>query len=398
MTGPFSAVQVANDVYWVGAVDWSVRDFHGYETNRGTSYNAYLLTADRITLVDTVKHGFAEEMLARIASVVNPTKIDVMISNHAEPDHSGELVETMRHIQPDVVYTSTNGQKALQMHYGIGEQVTAVEDGQSVDLGGLTAAFAETRMCHWPDSMVTWVPERDLLISQDAFGMHLASHERFADQLDPGVLHFEAAQYYANILLPLSNFVARNLEKVQAADWDIQIIAPDHGPIWRKDPGKIVGWYAEWARQKRTDKVIVLYDTMWKSTEKMARAVGEGVGDHGGRPTLMSTQVTHRTHIATRLLEAGALIVGAPTLNNEMFPRIADALTYVKGLKPLGLIGAAFGSFGWSGESIKKLDAFLRDMNVEIVADPVTSKYVPTEDVLQQCYELGKTVAEKLPG
>lgn len=394
--GAFNAKPVAENIYWVGAVDWAVRDFHGYSTGRGTTYNAYLIKAEKITLIDTVKQGFRDEMFARISSVVDPKDIDVIVSNHAEPDHSGELAETIRDVNPSGVYASKNGKKALDLHFGIGEQITAVDEGQSIDLGGTSLVFAETRMCHWPDSMVSYCPEAKLLFSQDAFGMHLASFERFADEVDPGVLHYEAAKYYANILMPLSNFVGKSLEKLGGLGLDIDIVAPDHGPIWRKDIQKVIDWYAGWANPKRNHNAIVVYDTMWKSTEKMARAVSEGLGAGGAHPTVMALSGTHRSDVATKLLDAGALVVGAPTLNNEIFPRIADTLTYVKGLRPSGLVGAAFGSFGWSGESIKKLSEFLDEMNIEVVQDPVTSRYVPDGDIYDQCYALGEAVGKRV--
>jgi flavorubredoxin len=394
--GAFAAKPVAENVYWVGAVDWAVRDFHGYNTERGTTYNAYLIKAETITLIDTVKQGFRDEMFARISSICDPTEIDVIVSNHAEPDHSGELAETIRDIEPSVVYASKNGKKALQEYFGIGEQITPVEEGQTVDLGAMSLVFAETRMCHWPDSMVSYCPEAKLLFSQDAFGMHLASFERFADEIDAGVLHYEAAKYYANILMPLSHFVAKSLEKLGGLGLNTEIVAPDHGPIWRQDIEKVIHWYAGWANPKRTSSVIVVYDTMWQSTETMARAVSEGLGDAGAHPTVMALSGTHRSDVATKLLNAGGLVVGAPTLNNEIFPRVADTLTYVKGLRPTGLIGAAFGSFGWSGESVKKLSEFLDAMQVDVVQEPVTSRYAPNGDVFDQCFALGQTVGKRV--
>lgn len=392
----FTAVPVADKIYWVGAIDWAIRDFHGYETSRGSTYNAYLIMADKITLVDTVKSGFRDEMLARIASVVDPKKIEVIISNHAEPDHSGELAATMHILQPKVTYASAAGQKTLDLYYGIGDQITVVKEGQSVDLGGLSVVFADTKMCHWPDSMVSYCPERKILFSQDGFGMHLASAERFADEIDPAVLRFEAAKYYANILLPLSSFVQKTIQKVVDLKLDISIICPDHGPIWRKDPMQIIQWYSQWAEQKRNNKVVVLYDTMWKSTEKMAKAVAEGVIAGGAKPTLMHAHGVHRSDVATRLLDSGGLIAGASTLNNEMLPAMADVMTYVKGLRPKGLVGGAFGSYGWSGESPAKLNAMLEEMGVEIPAAPVKVKYAPTCEGLTECFNLGKAVAEKL--
>jgi flavorubredoxin len=394
--GVLQPVPVTESVYWVGAVDWSVRDFHGYATRRGTTYNAYLILADRITLVDTVKAGFRQEMLERIAGVVDPAKIDVVVSNHSEPDHTGELGATIHIVRPQAVYASVNGKKALEAHYRLGATITAVTDGQSVDLGGASLVFAETKMCHWPDSMVAYLPGEKILFSQDAFGMHLASFERFADQLDPALLEYEAAKYFANILLPLSDSVTRNIEKLKALNLPIAAIAPDHGPVWRTQPERIVDRYAAWARQERGNKAVVLYDTMWKSTEAMAQAVAEGLGAGGARPTLMPVAGVHRSDVATRLLDSGALLVGSPTLNNELLPGLADVLTYVKGLRPKGLVGGVFGSYGWSGEATDKAAAFLKEMGVEVVGDPLRARYVADAEVRGRAFDLGRAVAEKL--
>ena len=392
----FKARPVTDNVWWVGAIDWAVRDFHGYLTSRGSTYNAYLVMAEKVTLVDTVKAPFKDELLARVASVIDPKKIDYIVSNHAEPDHSGCLAAVMDVIQPQKVFASAQGVKALQEHFGIGSRLTAVAEGETLDLGGRSLVFAETRMCHWPDSMVSYLPEDRLLFSQDAFGMHLASYERFADELPAWLLDEEAAKYYANILLPLSNFVEKSVEKLGALNLDIDIIAPDHGPIWRQKPHAIVGQYAAWAAQKRANKAVVLYDTMWNSTELMARSIGEGLAAGGTHAKLMSLHGSHRSDVATQILDAGALVVGAPTINKEMFPTLADCMTYLKGLRPKNLIGAAFGSYGWGGEAGKQLNALLGEMGVDVVADPVRSTYVPDADCLAACYSLGQTVAAEL--
>ena len=393
----FKAAKITDRVYWVGAIDWVTRDFHGYATRRGTTYNAYLILADKVTLIDQVKASFRDEMFARIESVIDLEKIDYLVSNHAEPDHSGCLLETIQAVKPEKIFASKMGVKALAAHYGV-DGITAVADGEQLSLGDATLTFAETRMCHWPDSMVTYLHEDEILFSQDAFGMHLASYERFADELDPTVLQHEAAKYYANILLPLSRFVTKSVEKLAGSGLSLQTIAPDHGPIWRRDATQIVDLYAKWAAQKRTNKAVVVFDTMWASTERMARAVGEGLAAGGARTVLFPLSGSHRSDVATEILDAGALLVGAPTVNNEMFPTVADCLTYLKGLKPKGLIGAAFGSFGWSGEAAGKIRDVLAEMEVELVDEPLRVTYVPDADVLQQCYDLGAAVAEKLRG
>ncbi len=396
MKETFKAVKVTDNVWWVGAIDWAVRDFHGYSTGRGTTYNAYLVMADKITLIDTVKAPFKNELLARIASVVEPGKIDYIISNHAEMDHTGCLPGVIEAVKPEKVFASAMGAKALAEHFGVDLQITTVKDGEKLSLGNLNVSFVETRMCHWPDSMVTYLHEDELLFSQDAFGMHLASYERFADEIDETVLDVEAAKYYANILLPLSTFVAKTLDKAVGLGVPFSIIAPDHGPIWRAEPGRIIESYARWAGQERTNKAIVVYDTMWGSTAMMARAIGEGLADGGASVKLMPMGSSHRSDVATEILDAGAMLVGSPTINNTLFPTLADVLTYLKGLKPKGLVGAAFGSFGWSGEAVKDITAYLNDMEVELVGEPVKVKYVPDAATLAECRQLGKMVAKRL--
>jgi len=398
MSQPFRAVQVTENVYWVGAVDWDVRNFHGYLTSRGTTYNAFLVLGEKIALIDTVKAPFAGEMLSRIASVIEPGRIDYIVSNHSEMDHTGCLPQTIAAVGPEKVFASKMGVKALASHFGLHGQVTVVGDGESLDLGGARLSFLETRMCHWPDSMVSYLHEDALLFSQDAFGMHLAGSERFADEVPAPILAAEAAKYYANILLPLSSFIRKTLDKAASSGLEFRIVAPDHGPIYRRseDIEGILASYARWAAQEPTDKAVVLYDTMWQSTTAMARAIGEGLTAAGVRPRLLSATACHRSDAATELLDAGALLVGSPTINNNVYPTIADVMTYLKGLKPQNLLGAAFGSYGWSGEAPKHLHALLDEMGAETVAKPLRICYVPDADELAACHRFGQAVGQRL--
>jgi flavorubredoxin len=396
MKNTFRAVRVTEDVWWVGAIDWNIRDFHGYQTRRGSTYNAYLILADKITLIDTVKAPFREEMLARIASVVDPGKIEYIVSNHSEMDHSGSLPEVIAAVNPKRVFASAVGAKTLTELFPLDREITAVQDGETLSLGNRSLTFLETRMLHWPDSMFAYLNEEQLLFSQDAFGMHLASLERFADECDPAILAYEAATYYANIILPYSPLVLKLIGKVTAAGLSFRIIAPDHGPIWRKETGGIIGSYAKWAAQKPEAKAVVVYATMWHSTEKMARAISEGLAAGGLGVKLLSMDEVHRSDVVYELLGAGALAVGSPTLNNHLLPNMADILTYLKGLKPRNLIGAAFGSYGWSGEAVKEIEEILAEMKVEKAGEGIRVKNVPDAGVLARCYELGRTMAEKV--
>lgn len=396
MAGPYEAVKVSEHVYWVGAIDWGIRDFHGYTTLRGSTYNAYLVTGDDVILIDTVKAPFKDELLSRVASVVDPGDIRYIISNHAEMDHSGSLPAVVDEVKPEQVYASVMGVKALGEHFHMDRGINGLSDGDTLELGGLDFTFLETRMLHWPDSMVTYLPSDRLLFSQDGFGMHLATAERFADEIPESLLLEEGSKYFANILLPYSALITKFLERVRDLGIELDIIAPDHGPIWRRDLEAILGLYGRWAEQAPTNKAVIVYDTMWGSTEKMARATSEGIIGGGGTVALCPLKSVERSEVMTDLLEAGALVVGTPTINNGMFPSVADVLTYAKGLKPKNLVGAVFGSYGWSGEGVKRVVDILSDMKVELVAEPMNTKYVPDENALAACRALGAAVASKL--
>lgn len=392
----YKAIKLTDHVYWVGAVDWTIRDFHGYTTKRGSTYNAYLILADKITLVDTVKAPFKDELMARVASLVDPRRIDYIVSNHSEMDHSGCLAEVIDEVQPEKVFASVMGAKALNEHFRINREIVPVKDGTELSLGNLTLSFTETRMLHWPDSMFSYLKEEKLLFSQDAFGMHLASSERFADEIDQSILDYESATYYANILLPYSALIVNLLDKVEKSGLPIEVIAPDHGPVWRKDLSRILSQYRKWALQKPENKAVVLFHTMWHSTELMARAIEEGLIEGGTSTKVMSMSSFHRSDVAYEILNAGAFLAGSSTLNNNMLPAMADVLTYLKGLKPKNLIGQSFGSHGWSGEAALHIRDILAEMKVDLVSEPVKAKYVPDEEVLKTCFELGKTISAKL--
>ena len=396
MESAYKAVKLTDRVYWVGAIDWTIRDFHGYMTKRGSTYNAYLILADKVTLIDTVKAPFKDELLARIASVVDPGHIDIIVSHHSELDHSGCLNEIRDIVRPEKVYASTMGVKTLQELFHRETGIIPVKDGETISLGNMNLTFLETRMLHWPDSMCSYLREEGILFSQDAFGMHLATSERFSDEIDPAILRYEAATYFANILLPYANLVGKVLDKINTSGFPLRMVAPDHGPVWRKDTTGIINSYAQWAAQKPAMKAVVLYGTMWRSTEAMARHIGEGLSAAGASVKTMSMDVCHRSDVAYELLDAGALVAGSSTLNNHLLPGMADILTYLKGLRPLNLIGAAFGSYGWSGEAAGQVLDILKEMKVETVGEMLRVKHVPDRETLTRCQALGEAIAREL--
>lgn len=390
------AIKLTDKVWWVGAIDWGIRDFHGYSTHRGTTYNAYLIVADKITLIDTVKAPFKDEMMARIASVINPLDIDYIVSNHAEMDHSGSLPQVINEVRPEAVYASQMGADALNKHFDLSQKISVVPDAGTLNLGNLNLRFYETKMLHWPDSMFTYLEEEQILFSQDAFGMHLASSERYDDELPQSLLEYEAANYYANILTPFSMQVTKLHERLTKLNFPIKMLAPDHGPIWRSNIDRIIELYATWAQQKASKKAVIAYATMWEATAKLARAIGSGIMEQGISIKIMPLENSTRSDIAAQLLSAGAFVIGSPTINNQIFPTMADTLCYIKGLKFKNLIGAAFGSYGWSGEATKHMKNTLTEMNLDVIPDELKVKYQPTKDDLNKAFLFGSEIGKKI--
>jgi flavorubredoxin len=390
-------LEVAKGIYWVGAMDWNIRDFHGYSTKQGTTYNAFLIVDDKITLVDAVKKEFADELIERISQIVDPKKIDYVISNHTEMDHSGGLARIMHRIgEGKPVYCSKTGYKNLTKHFQQKWNYQPVEDGGQINIGKRTLVFMETRMLHWPDSMFTYAKEDKILFSSDAFGQHYAGLERFDDQIGDAIMP-HAKKYFANILLLYAPLILKLIEKVKSMGLPIDMILPDHGVMWRKDPMKIVKAYVEWSEQKPKRKALVIYDTMWHSTQSMAEAIVEALGDEGVDAKPMHLRTWHRSDIMTEVMDTGAIIVGSPTLNNNLFPTVSDFLTYLKGLKPRNKVAAAFGSYGWSGEAVKMITKELEEMKFKVVDPGVRVLFVPDKEALEACRELGRKIAKELP-
>ena len=390
------AVQISEKVYWVGAIDWNIRDFHGYSTKRGTTYNAYLIMSEKPTLIDTVKKEFYDEMMERIQSVIDPKKIQIIISNHSEMDHSGALPQAVEAIEPEEVYVSSMGFKDITAQFHRDLKLKTVKTGDRIDVGGDTVSFVEARMLHWPDSMFSYLEKENVLFTNDVFGMHYATGKLFDDENEERLWLYEAEKYYANIVLPYSDIVLRFLAQVQKMGLSPKMIAPDHGFIWRKDPSQIINLYAKWAAQAPNNKAVVVYDTMWGSTEKMACYITDGLRAGGTVVKQLSMHSNHRSDVVTELLDASALIIGSPVLNSNIFPAMADVLCYLKGLRKKGLVGAAFGSYGWNGAPIDELTKMLESMNVQVVAPAMKSPFVPDENIKKQCRDLGLLVSQKI--
>jgi flavorubredoxin len=388
-------VEIAKGIYDVGVNDWNIEDFHGYSTPLGSSYNAYLVVDEKVALIDTVKIEFADQLLANISAIIDPRKIDYMISNHTEMDHSGSLARIMHRIGEDKpLYCSKMGAKGLAKHFPQNWNYHAVQEGETLQLGSRTLTFMETRMLHWPDNMFTYAIEDKILFSSDAFGQHYAGFEKYDDVVGEAIMP-HAQKYFANILMLYAPHTLKLMDKVAELGLEFNMICPDHGIIWRKDPGKIINAYVQWSKQTAKRKAVVVYDTMWHSTEKMANAVAAGLNAEGIAVRPMYLRKWHRSDIMTDVLDAKAVIIGSPTLNNSLFPTVSDLLSYMKGLKPLNKIGAAFGSYGWSGEAPKMITNALEEMKFDMV-EPLRHQYIPDHSALEASYELGCAVGRAI--
>jgi flavorubredoxin len=389
-------VEIAKGIYDVGVIDWNIRDFHGYSTYQGTSYNAFLIIDEKIALIDTVKKNFSDQLIENISKIIDPKKIDYVISNHTEMDHTGGLPRIMHRVGEDKpLYCSKMGAKNLARHFSQKWNYHPVGTGEELSLGNRTLMFLETRMVHWPDSMFTYLKEDKILFSSDGFGQHYAGPENFDDEIGDEIMP-HAKKYYANILLLYSPLILKLIDTVTKLGIEINMICPDHGIIWRKDPGKIISAYARWAKQAPKKKAVVVYDTMWHSTEAMADKIAAGIANKGVSVRPIHIRSSHRSEIMTEVLDAAAVIVGSPTINNQLFPTVSDFLTYMKGLKPINKIGAAFGSYGWSGEAVKMINSAFEDMKFDIIDPGVRLQYVPDKEGLNACFELGQKIGKAI--
>lgn len=395
-----SNIKILPGIYSVGVVDWGVRTFHGhtYTTNRGTTYNAYLIIDEKVALVDTVLGSFSHELIENIRQIVPVEKIDYVIANHAETDHSGALPDIMKLAPKAKVFGTAKCKEGLYRHYYGNWDFQAVKTGDKLPLGARTLTFIEAPMIHWPDSMFTYCLEEQLLLPNDAFGQHYATSERFDDEVEGCAIMDEAEKYYGNILWPLGAVILKKIEEVLKMNIPIKIIAPSHGVIWRLDPMKIINAYMYWAKNQTKTKIVVAYETMWGATEKMARKIVEGITDAGVSVKLFDVAVADRTEIIKEMLDSKGFMFGSSTHDNDMLPNFAGFLEFVKGLAPKNRACCVFGSYGWSGGAVKEIEALLKETGLELTQPSLSVKYVPDEGELKRCYEWGSNFANAIKG
>ncbi len=377
-------IKIKEGIYWVGGIDWDLRNFHGYQTQRGSTYNSYLIIDEKITLIDNVKYYLAEELIDRISVIIDPSQIDYIIQNHIEMDHSGSLLN-MKKLCPNAkVIASPKGVEGIQKHFKQNWDFQIVKSGDTLNLGKRNLHFVQTPMVHWPDNMVSYCPEEKILFSNDAFGQHIASSERFDNEYPFNIMMHEAEKYYANIVLPYGTQVQKALKIVGGLD--IETICPSHGLIWRSQIPEIIKKYRKWSANEVDEKALIIYDTMWKSTEKIAHKIQEAFEEKNYKIRIFNLQYNHISDVMTEILTAKYICVGSPTLNNNILPTVAAFLTYLKGLAPKNRIGLAFGSYGWGGQSVGIIENIFKECDFEML-EQIKLQYVPDEKSLEKAKE-----------
>lgn len=388
--------KISDTVSWVGKIDWELTKFHGeeYSTHKGSSYNSYLIRDEKTVLIDTVWEPFAKEFVSNLKKEIDLNKIDYIIMNHSEVDHAGALAELMKEIPDTPIYCTKNGAKIIKGLHHKDWNFIEVKTGDTLDIGKNKLVFVEARMLHWPDSMMTYMSGENKLFSNDAFGQHYASELMYNDKVDQDELYDEAIKYYANILTPFSKFVVSKIEEVVALNIPIDMICPSHGIIWRDNPLQIISKYMEWAKSYQENQITIIYDTMWNGTRKMAEAIAEGIKakDKDIAVKLYNCSRRDKNDIITEVFKSRLILVGSSTINNGILYDAAAVLEMIKGLKFTNKKAAAFGCYGWSGESIKIITDVLKESKFEVVSEGIKELWNPDDEALQRCRKFGESL------
>ena len=391
----YRVTQIKDSLYWVGAVDWNLRDFHGFSTAKGGSYNAFLVNGDEPILVDTVKAPFTAELLEKVSSLTDLNKIRHLVVNHIEPDHSGAFPEVIKHLPNATIYASEIAKSGLHRYYEFDRDIQVVRSGETRDLGGHPFLFVETPMAHWPDSMISYMPESKILFSSDIFGQLIATSERFDTEIDPP--YDDAALYYANIILPFNHVVLKTLELIPKYNLAPEFVLPDHGILWKEHIVDIIQYYESWASGKCAEGVLILYDSMWGSTDILANRLTDTLMTRGVPVRKLHIRSNPLSRIVTEIMFSKVVLIGTPTINDTIFPPVGQLLVYLQGLRPgPGRLWGVFGSYGWGGGGVEYVQRWYKENQYEIICPPVESQFRPKSEVLAECDKLADAVAGRL--
>ena len=389
--------QITKDVFSVGVIDWNMRNFHGntFITKNGVTYNSYLINDNEPALIDVVHKGFEDEFIKNILEIISPEKIKHVILNHLEPDHSGAIEYMAKVLKNAKFYGTAKLKEGLLKYYDLNIEINVVKTGDKINLGSNTLTFVEVPMVHWPDSMITYCPEKKVLFSNDAFGQHIATNKTFTDEIEQDILWQEVAKYYANILWPLGTMIEKSVNNLLTMNLPIDFVAPSHGLVWRNNINKVIEKYLSWTKNEVKNKVVVVYETMWGSTQIMAREIVRALTNNNIEVKMFDIAKTDFAEVAYEMLEAKAFVIGSSTHDNEMLAYIAGYMHFLKGMKPKNRIAVSFGSFGWAGGAVKEIATNLSSFGIEVI-DQISAKFKPNKEEIEKCYQAGEKLSKAL--
>ena len=389
--------QITKDVFSVGVIDWNMRNFHGntFITKNGVTYNSYLINDNEPALIDVVHKGFEDEFIKNILEIISPEKIKHVILNHLEPDHSGAIEYMAKVLKNAKFYGTAKLKEGLLKYYDLNIEINVVKTGDKINLGNNTLTFVEIPMVHWPDSMITYCPEKKILFSNDAFGQHIATNKTFTDEIKQDILWQEVTKYYANILWPLGPMIEKSINNLLTMNLPIDFVAPSHGLVWRNNINKVIEKYLSWTKNEVKNKVVVVYETMWGSTQIMAREIVRALTNNNIEVKMFDIAKTDFAEVAYEMLEAKAFVIGSSTHDNEMLAYIAGYMHFLKGMKPKNRIAVSFGSFGWAGGAVKEIATNLSSFGIEVI-DQISAKFKPNKEEMEKCYQAGEKLSKAL--
>ena len=389
--------QITKDVFSVGVIDWNMRNFHGntFITKNGVTYNSYLINDNEPALIDVVHKGFEDEFIKNILEIISPEKIKHVILNHLEPDHSGAIEYMAKVLKNAKFYGTAKLKEGLLKYYDLNIEINVVKTGDKINLGSNTLTFVEVPMVHWPDSMITYCPEKKILFSNDAFGQHIATNKTFTDEIKQDILWQEVAKYYANILWPLGPMIEKSVNNLLTMNLPIDFVAPSHGLVWKSNINKVIEKYLSWTKNEVKNKVVVVYETMWGSTQIMAREIVRALTNNNIEVKMFDIAKTDFAEVAYEMLEAKAFVIGSSTHDNEMLAYIAGYMHFLKGMKPKNRIAVSFGSFGWAGGAVKEIATNLSSFGIEVI-DQISAKFKPNKEEMEKCYQAGEKLSKAL--
>ena len=388
-------LKVRDDIFWVGALDFDIRVFDVVMyTEYGTTYNSYVVKgSEKTALIEAAKGKFFDEHLERLNDITSPEKIDYLVVNHTEPDHTG-AIEKLLDINPDMtIVGSAFAIKFLKEITNKDFKSQIVKDGEEISLGNKTLTFLSVPYLHWPDSMYTYIKEDKTLFTCDSFGCHYCDEKVFNDLIEGDFL--DAYKYYFDCIMgPFKEYIQKALDKIK--DLEIETICPGHGPVLRKDLDKYIEYYRQWSKNEKVDELVVGYVSAYGYTKVLAEEVAKGAEETGIKVKLYDLEIADKSEVLANIGICKGLLIGTPTIADDTLPPVWDILVSLNANVHKGLKAGVFGSYGWNGAGISNVEGRFKQLKFKMPLEPLKILFNPSSEQKEQAYNFGKEFANSL--